>query len=356
MADDLTLIAGSRRISGWESIRVTRGIERMPSDFEVSMTERYPGELDFVVQPGDACQVKLGADLVMTGYVDRYTPAIDGDSHSIGIQGRGKCADLVDCAAAWKGYQVSATNAQDIANKLGQTYGISARNLSDAGPRIPQFNISPGDTAYSVIEKVCRFAALLVYDDTDGNLILSRIGSAKAASGFTQGVNVQSASLTYSMDQRYSDYECVMQSMATLGDMGGAGFIPGKAVDEGVKRPRKKVMTAEMGTMGIDPNYRAQWEMLRRWGRSFQLRVVTDSWRDSAGTLYTPNTLVDLSLPLLKCNGETWLITEVTYKLDESSGTTCELTIMPPAAFLLTREPLQPTFQDVPANPEAPAK
>jgi len=386
MADDLTLIAGGRSIAGWESVRVTRGIERMPSDFEVSMTERFPGELDFVVQPGDTCQVLLGEDLVINGYVDRYIPSIDGNSHSISIQGRGRCADLVDCAAEWPGYQISGADALDVANKLCQPYGIIAQFQYSGGlivPRqfggtlvtwysqftpqelailnktlsvIPQFNLNPGETAFSVIEKICRFAALLCYEDTGGNLILSCIGSGNAASGFVQGVNVQSARITYSQDQRYSEYQCIMQSMATLGDVGGQSIIPGKAVDDGVKRPRKKVMIAETSSTGIDPNYRAQWEMVRRWGRSYQLNLVTDSWRDSAGNLYAPNTFADLSLPLLKCDKENWLISEVAYKLDESSGTTCELTIMPPAAFLLTRELLQPVFRDVPANPGLAAK
>ncbi|NNM69857.1 MAG: hypothetical protein HKM00_07860 [Gallionella sp.] len=357
MTDDLTLIAGGRRISGWNSIRVTRGIERMPSDFALSMTERFPGELDFVVQPGDTCQAFLGEDLVINGYVDRYTPAIDGNSHSIGIAGRGRCADLVDCAATWPGWQISATNALDIAQKLGRPYGISARNLSDAGPRIPQFPLNPGETAYSVIEKVCRFAALLVYEDTDGTLILSRIGSIKAASGFTQGVNVQSAALTYSQDQRYSQYDCMMQSMAVLNDVGTGGFQKSRAVDSGVLRYRNKLLTVESGAAGFEvTKHRVQWEMARRFGRSFSLRVVTDSWRDSAGTLYTPNTLVDLSLPLLKCVNQTWVISEVTYKLEEESGTSCELTIMPQEAFSVQPILLQPITPDVPSQPGAPAK
>lgn len=348
MTDDLTLKAGGLDISGWNSIRVTRGVERMPSDFTLSMTERYPGELDFMVKPGDTCQVLLGKDLVVSGYIDRYALTIENGRHIIDVIGRGRCADIVDCAATWPGMQISATNALDVAQKLAKPYSITAKNISDAGPRIPLFPLTLGETAYSVIEKVCRFAALLVYEDVDGNIVLSRVGSSRAASGFKQGVNVQSATLTYSMDQRYSEYDCGMSSMASLADMGDAWMLRYKAKDNGVPRFRNKVLTVEVGSAGIEvTKQRAEWERARRFGRSFQLNLVTDSWRDSAGDLYTPNSLIDLSLPLLKCDGVTWVISEVTYKLDDSSGTTCELTIMPKEAFSVEPQLLQPLNADV---------
>jgi prophage tail gpP-like protein len=59
MIDDLTLIVGGRQISGWTSVRVTRGIERCPSDFEVEMTELYPDEASaFVIQPGGHYRIR----------------------------------------------------------------------------------------------------------------------------------------------------------------------------------------------------------------------------------------------------------------------------------------------------------
>ena len=130
MSDDLTLKVNSLNISGWDSIRVSRGIERCPSDFDILMTERYPGEAEaLVVQPGDACQVMLGDDLVITGYIDRVIFSLSAGKHDIRVIGRGKCADLVDCAAQWPGGQIlSLFGAADCAkaSQIQQPYGISA--------------------------------------------------------------------------------------------------------------------------------------------------------------------------------------------------------------------------------------
>lgn len=81
---------------------------------------------------------------------------------------------------------------------------------------------------------------------------------------------------------------------------------------------------------------RAKWEAARRWGRSFFVRLNTDSWRDRAGALYTPNTMASLVLPSLKLGSETapvsWVIAQTTY-IQGHSGTTCDLVLMPPQAF-----------------------
>ena len=77
---------------------------------------------------------------------------------------------------------------------------------------------------------------------------------------------------------------------------------------------------------------RIEWERARRYGRSMALHLKTDGWRDSAGALYEPNTLVPLMIPSMKIIDQEWLIGEVTYVRDEQ-GTSCDLGIMPPQAF-----------------------
>lgn len=351
MTDDLTLIIGQQRVSGWNSIRVTRGIERCPSDFDIDMTERYPGEVAaLVIQPGDACQVWLGDDLVISGYVDRFVPSIEVNRHSIRVSGRGKCQDLVDCAAEWPGGQILNSSVLQIAQKLASYYGITVVASGDdgrSGKTVPQFNLMLGETGYEIIERICRYWALLAYEGTDGNLILSGVGTVKAASGFEQGVNVQRASASYSVDQRYSEYVAFLQSTDVFTDLGDGGNQIGIYLDGGVIRHRRHVIISESGGGGQDVCIqRAAWEAARRFGRSGSVSLTTDGWRDSAGALYSPNTLVLLSLPILKTDGKTWLISEVTYRRDES-GTTCNLVMMPPGAFIPQPILLQPFQPDV---------
>ena len=368
-SNNISLTVNNQIISGWQKVRITRSVEKIPSDFDIELTESFPSSLSTIsVLPGQACELKIGNDLVLTGYVDRYQPKIDDSSHTITMMGRSKCMDLVDCSAEWDGCQISGTSAADIASKLAAKYGILVTLLQDEVTLKPiqQFNMMYGETAGEIIERVCKFNALLYYDDVDGNLILSQVSKTDiASSGFTEGVNVQQASANFCADQRFSQYTVVIQATATLGDQPKNGDSKSTVFDPGVIRNRKKIIVAEGGYQGKEiTEKRAIWERNRREGRGYQIEVVTDTWRDSAGKLWTPNTLAPVNIPSMKLANVMFTIGEVTYMLDEN-GTTARLVLMPPSAYsvepiLIQQQPLVEAgaIMNVPGgnqNPAAPS-
>lgn len=354
--DDLILQISGQAISGWTEIRVTRGIERLPSDFEIGLTELYPGELDkVIIAPGAPCTVHLGDQLVITGYVDRFTPSFAANRHSIRVSGRSKCEDLVDCSAVWPGGQINGANALAIAQKLAATYGITVTSKVENLPPIVQFNLMLGESSFEVIERIARYSALLAYDMPDGNLVLAQVGTTTAASGLVEGQNVQQASVQYSADQRYSTYKVFLQAVDTFEDIGNAGNELETVVDPNAPRTRQLDLIAESGGavgMGV-AQATGIWEAARRAGRAKRARVLVDSWRDSAGNLWEPNTLVKVQLPSLKMN-ETLCVGEVTYSRSDDRGTTAELVLMPPAAFKPKPVLLQPMFADFAPTADGP--
>lgn len=348
-SDDVTLLINGVVYGGWTEVRVTRGIERMPMDFEVALTDFFPlDDAKLQIKTGDAVVVKIGKNPVVTGYVDIVQIDMNPTRHAISVIGRSKCADLVDCSAEWRGGQIKGTSALDVASKLAQPYGITVDSLDNAGPPIPQFNLVRGETAWQIIERICRFSQLIAFDDPDGNVLIGNIGTAKAASGFREGVNVKTAHLVLSQNQRYSQIQAYLNSMDVLDDVspgGGAGDLLRTADDKGVLRHRVKMIVAESAGGGIGLNLakaRAQWEVSRRFGRSAVLRITTDSWRDKSGALYEPNTLADLDLPSWKIVGKTWMISEVAYHKSSTTGTTADIVLMTPDAFLPQPTILQP--------------
>jgi prophage tail gpP-like protein len=349
MNDDLVLLIGDQQVSGWNRIRVTRGVERLPSDFDIAMTDLYPGDFDRItVTPGDVCRVLLNGDLVITGYVDRVIPSFDAQRHEIRITGRGACQDLVDCSAEWDGGQISGSNALQIAQKLAAPYGLTVTSDGNDGQSIPQFNLMLGETPFEIIERVARYAGLLAYDLPDGNLYLARRGSEEHSSGFTQGQNVESAIYEWGADLRFSEIDGYLQTMQTMSDT-GANLVPAAtAKDSTVLRNRKLFVVSEQVQAGRDiAQERVNWENSIRAGRSQTVRVMTDSWRDGSGTLWTPNVEVPVTIPFLKVPENTFfLIAEVTYLLDER-GTHADLVLLPPDAFAPEPLILQPLSPDL---------
>lgn len=342
--DDLVLTVKGKRFTGWQSVRVTRGIDHMPSDFELGVTEAEPGNL-FEIFPFDDCTVAIGSDLVLTGYVDRYASSISRGSHPVTITGRGKCQDLVDCAAVYPGAQIKAGSVRQLAQDLGKAYGITA--TGEAGPPIPQFNLNLGETSWEIIERCTRYGKLLAYEGTDGNLILATVGKETHTSGFAQGANIQDASCTYSGDQRFSEYKAAMMTTDRLQEIPGGNLL-GTVKDEGVPRFRLRVIISEQTQDGVQIALaRAQWEKTRRYGRSQTITLTCDSWRDSAGRLWSPNTLALVEIPALKRALVPWLISEVVFMRDGKSGRTARVTLMPPDAFAPEPVVLNPLSADL---------
>lgn len=325
-------------ITGWERLSITRGIERIPNSFDLQMSGKVP-DLEYVeVTEGSECQVFIGDDVVVTGYVDRVISIISDNQRIIQVVGRGKCQDLVDCSAIWQGMQFNNMHAYTIAELLCVDFGIDVVE-EVIGPLISVQNINLGETPAAILDRVCKIAQLLYYEDGSGNLVLSRERNHTVHGALEQGVNIESATFVQGMDQRYSDYIIVPPNAQLTGDITNgisAGYHTIK--DPSVPRYRPLYIIPEDGDAGfIVAEQRAVWERNRRYARSNTVRVTATNWHDSDGGLYIPNTKIKLHIPKLGIEDKNWLIGEVTYRLDET-GTRCDLLVMPIGAF--TPEPI----------------
>jgi prophage tail gpP-like protein len=355
--DTVWLSINGQKFGGWTAVRVTRGIELMPSSFQISLTERYPGmPLDMPIKPGDPCMVQIGTSIAITGTVDRLMPSIDPRGHNITILGRGRCRNLVDCTAFADNRQFLNHSVLDIATAVCKPFQIVVterdpgtpavpnETLTADGQVIPQYNVDLTTTPWQIIEQISRYASLLAYEDVNGDLVLAQVGTAQAASGFQQGVNVQSASSMAAVDQRYSTIWAVALAIdSTLQLTPGAPASSGttganviaRESDPGITEYRPLVIVSEQGFGAQDITARrAKWEVARRYGRSQAVTLVVDSWRDSAGNLWSPNTLAPLDIPALHLGGMNWLITEVAFIVDLARGKVAEVTMMPKEAFM----------------------
>jgi prophage tail gpP-like protein len=350
--DDVGIIVGGQSLYGWQDVAISRGIERFPSSFDLTLTERYPdqaGQID--IKPGQPIKVTIGSTVILTGYVDRYAASASAEQHQVTISGRGMCQDLVDCSAELTAFQVNNTTLVGLAKKLCAPFGISVIAQDGDSAVMPNFNPILTETPYEIMERIGRWSAFLIYEDTTGAVVIAKLGDAKMASGFGQGENVQEASVSYSADQRYTKIIPVWLSSAfalngvsNIPEIVNAGAsdttFPARA--DGQPRYRPLIVVSEQAQAAPDlAAQRAQWEMARRVGRSQAVTLKCDSWRDSAGTLWQPNALASVDLPALKLTNATWLISDVIYRRGDD-GTTAEVTLMPPAAFVPAPDVLLP--------------
>lgn len=351
----------SGTISGWKEVRLTRAVDRVPNSFTMSITQSSidAQTLSFLAQPFDICQVSFGADLVLTGYVDDYIVGATKTSHTISIRGRGKCQDLLDCSAEWPGGQIGGANALQVAQNLAKPMGIKVTTDKPATRPIPTLNLMYGETPWDIIERNARYTQQIAYEQADGSLILTQVGSVAQQSDIvmsTQNVrgNVEEVTASFSGTQRFSQYDAYMLATAALKEVGDSGSRIASVTDPSVPRRRLKAFACETTGGVLDygiAQQRAVWERNRRNGASFKITVKTDSWRDSAGTLWTPNALVDVIADVLHVNTPKqglgkWVIGGIDYE-KTGSGTSATLTIMPALAYSPEPGLLLPQYADV---------
>lgn len=341
-ADVLTLQVGNQVLSGWQRVMVMRSMDSIPANFDLEITEKYPNTPDVTIQPGQPCTVTIGNDLVLTGYVDRYSAAISASSHTVRISGRSKSEDLVDCSAFFgdpdhPSFQMRNTNALAVIQALAAPYNVTIQSMAGPGADVPQLNINVGETAWEIIDRLIRVSGFVAYDMPDGSMMLGQAGTDNMGSGFQLGQNVEQADIAYTMDQRFSDYQGYFLSTVTYGE-GGQLTDPAAGPvhhDQGVPRFRKRfVVSEQMGSAQPMADQRAIWECNRRYGRSQQFNVTCDSWRDAAGTLWAPNHLAPIKATQMKLDTDNkpWCIGGVTYTRDEN-GQHATLILMPVEAF-----------------------
>ena len=341
-ATELTLVVNGSEISGWEDIEVTLRAEGFPNSFAIGLSSRAPiTSAEVVAKAGDGCTVLLGDDVVITGYIDRDVPGGTAETHALQLVGRGKTQDLVDCSGEWGSGAMTNVTVLDVATKLASKYAITVK-LADgasAGDPIDQIAGTYGETGAEQIQRLARNAGLMAYEDAQGVLVLAIAGTKKAASGIVYGRNVQSWSVENSIDGRYSDITCLQQAQDTTIELGDAGEFVFNVPDPTMPRHRLIYLIMEQAADPEDfTRKKAKWEMARRIGRSVAVRATIDSWRDSAGKLWQPNSLIPVDVPGLRLADKTLCLSEVTFRRNSESGTTAELFLMPPAAF--TPEPI----------------
>jgi prophage tail gpP-like protein len=374
--ETLTLATDKHGYDTWDACSFNYGIERFPRSFQVSfaipgsgtydtmsnnetMVTQNPTSIDMSdLEWREPVGVWIGKEPMLSGWIDEYAPSISAKSHEIHITGRGRCADLVDCSAviidpntfilrqpSWSGPIGS------LITDLCSPYGIEVVFTPDVDQteNVMNFGINLGETAYAVIERIARFLQLLVYENALGQLVVSHVaGDGKMKIGIDQNTtDFYDAHAHFNCSQRYSDY-LVVQNLGSADAMTTANGAPAQTAAQHAtahdtlfdKYKRKRYLYQLSDTVLVGPNQqepyqpKADWEVNRRYGRSQRIDVTVGGWRNGAGELWRPNSLVDINLPIIHIQNVEWLISEVTFEKG-LQGTFTRLTCMPPQAFAM---------------------
>ena len=337
MPDDVILKVNSSGYHGWKGMTVTRSIDAFCGLFDISAHDRWPGQnLPRGINPGDECQVLIGDDPVITGYVDGVSPGFTSTDTSLGVRGRDKTSDMVDCPTMVDTYEVIDMDLAGIANTLCSEFKIDLKIMADVGQPFIKFSIQPGEKASACLERAAKLRGIICTTDGNGSLVLTARGSFKPADDqLVEGENIKKATGDYNFSNRYSEYT-VFGQMPSFNDGVDEPLadLMGTARDVNVMRYRPLLLPAEAWTSPESATIRAKNECARRAGDSKRVNVQVTGWRQSSGALWEPGTTIAITSARLSLDNEQMVISTLRYSISDTGGRITELELKRPDAYL----------------------
>ena len=339
MTDDLTLTVNGRVYGGWTEASVTRSITQMAGSFNIAVSERWFGQdRAWAIEPWSAVQVRIGDDLILSGYVDDYQPSYGPAAHSVRVLGRSKTADLVDCSPEIDGGQFKGYKLDAIARAVCNLFGLGVVVQADMGDGFPAATIERAETAYEFLERLCRLRGVFATDDETGNLVLTRAGTTRASGSLREGDNILSASAKLSVAKRFSKYVVRTQHGVTADWDQVVTDVMGASTDGGCPRYRPHVAMGESQLTPAQASARARWQAVYATARGLQASVTLQGWRQPDGSPWRVNQIVPVVSPMLGLDREL-LTAAVTTSLKDGEGRRTRLTLGPVEGY--TPDPVQ---------------
>lgn len=342
--NNVELKVDGKIFSGWTSVTVNRSIETMAGYFDLGVNVQTSTDLSSLA-PGKPFTLSIDGQTVITGYTDGRRRQMGADSMKITIAGRDKTADLIDCAAIYKGGQWKKRTLEQIARDLCQPYGVVVRwELTDAESAAPftSFTLDHSETVYEALGRAARARGVLITSNAAGDLVFTRADESHS-DRLVLGENLLSVDFDEDYRDRFSEYTVKGhgRSNGKVGDTVDARTIAsqkGTATDSAITRYRPMIILADSKIDAQSATARALREQRRRLAKSVTFEAQLDGWTRSNGQIWMPNILAEIDASKFAIQTGPLLVSKVVLTLDDREGVKTTLTLAPRDGFLVPVE------------------
>ncbi len=362
-ADKVALLVGGKAHDEWESYEIDSDL-LTPADawrvrLGLPLNESGHNMIPEDVAPGKTCQVRVGADLVMTGRIDDVRIRVEKRSHNLEILGRDGAATLLDCSAPLTGGR--KLSLEEIIAKVVRPLGVTKIRIDadkSVTRRREKISVEPGDTAWDTLAHAAEANGLWPWFEPDGTLVVGGPDYSDSVNppvavlvlnprktGEVGETNVEGMERRESVAERYSTVTVLGQTHGTEEEEGKHG-LKSSAVDPDLEArwPRRKIVTDYEADSVAICRSRAQNLLADSRLKGFELRVEVQGQRINApgmpghGKLWTPGQRVQVYAPPLGVNG-TYFLMGRTFALSRSGGTTTRLSLREDKVWILEAHP-----------------
>jgi len=323
----IEVFANGRKFSYWTSAKINRSLDHIAATFNLNVIAVDKSGNPVKLFPGDSVEIAVNGNTVIRGYVEKFSASFANGTHAFTVSGSEISCDIADCCIEspleWKN-KTLVQIAEDICCKLGiqfiNEYGV------DPGKPINKFSVDPGVKALETITKLCRERGIIPCSNGLGQVYLFKPSGANRGPKLVQGENLLSASMDFSINNRYSVYNVF-----------GSGKAKSKVVasrsDSDVGRYRPLIIVDSNATQKESVEARAEWEYNIRKAKSMNFKCSVQGWNSNDG-IWEPGVISSFYAPALCVNDPLdLLISSVEYSWNES-GEITNVSLVSPDVYL----------------------
>lgn len=353
----------SLRIDGddykyWSSVSITSELNTIAPAFSVGMMTKslsFRGGL----KPGRSVTIKIGNDVVLTGYIEQTPVSYSATSANVGIAGRSKTCDLIDCTVMVDDPNISyekpdtsnsnyvscpqnaATEYKNVAletiiAQLIMPYGIKLVNETKPLTKKRNFSAKHEDTVLKALQNLTSTENLLFYGNEKGDLVVTEKGKLTADDALVLGQNILTGDASFDASKIYKYYRAVGQDKGVTGKTGHVASSHNyTSVDDNVSRTRLLKKKVQGATYTAKCKVTAEGDRDYNRDQYFKITYKVQGWRQSTGKLWKINSLVDIKDDSLGIDTQR---SQKIFNLTENEGMTTTLDVIPPNGWRLETE------------------
>lgn len=334
--EDVVITVGGEVWPDWEVVTWTAAINEAARalTFDVAVSDENMQRIHQVFQGRVDIVATSNGDRFFTGKLDSKVPAQTATRRSFKVSARGTGAALVDNAAVHSTGRFRKKTPVEIGREIDET-GVQFRTDPGLNLIIPRFQLTPGETGFSALERLTRDRRLTLRGEADGAVAITKGPTGQRhAGGLIEGKTLGDASATHNFAKRHAKYK--VRGQSPDGDGVDATEIEGEAEDEGVEGPRTRILVADKDLGKDEAKDYARHLRDRAAGEALRAQSEQPGWRDEAGTLWTPGHLVWVESPWLDL-AQDMLIEKIsatqTKAAGEGGGSKASLTFVDPRGY-----------------------
>ena len=336
--EQVILNVGGNLWSGWTEMSITRSLEAIAGEFDLTITTQWSDAAPRAIKAGLPCTVMIGHEMVLSGYIDDFIPSYDAENVSVRVMGRDKTGDLVDSSVIHHSGQWKGVRLEQLATEIARPYGISVLCDTDTGETFPSVVLEQGESGFELLDRLGKQRGVLLTSDAQGRLLITRASTRRATVSLVLGSNILAARGRFSWRERASQY--IVKGSSSAGgstwDSQPTHMTGGRQTvidDEEINRYRPKILVNEDSLTVGGASTRGEWYRARMMGEANSTEITLAGWREQGdtGPLWQTNLLVPVRDPYQGLD-VTWLIKSVTLT-EGDAGRIAVLALVPPESM-----------------------